>query len=185
LLLLVQGAGQAIGGPFRALAFLAPRGRAGAGPNGFEVNRTAAVAGIGRSTVGSGWRLELVGRRTVRLSRSDLLAMRLWSYDLPIACVEGWSTTQRWTGVRLRDLAALAGVTGPATVLTESLERTGVFASASLGSEQVGDARSLLALRVNGVDLSLDHGYPARVISPAVPGVHCTKWVARMTFDAL
>jgi DMSO/TMAO reductase YedYZ molybdopterin-dependent catalytic subunit len=35
---------------------------------------------------------------------------------------------------------------------------------------------------VNGADLSLDHGYPARIIAPAVPGVHCTKWVARMTF---
>jgi DMSO/TMAO reductase YedYZ molybdopterin-dependent catalytic subunit len=32
------------------------------------------------------------------------------------------------------------------------------------------------------VVLSRDHGYPARVISPAVPGVHCTKWVRRMRF---
>jgi DMSO/TMAO reductase YedYZ molybdopterin-dependent catalytic subunit len=47
----------------------------------------------------------------------------------------------------------------------------------------VSDDRSLLALHVNGRELPLDHGYPARVISPAVPGVHCTKWVATMTFD--
>ena len=46
LLLLVQGAGQSIGGPFRSLAFLAPRGHAGSGPNGFPVNRTAAAAAI-------------------------------------------------------------------------------------------------------------------------------------------
>ena len=31
------------------------------------------------------------------------------------------------------------------------------------------DPDSLLALRVNGADLSLDHGYPARVIVPARP----------------
>jgi DMSO/TMAO reductase YedYZ molybdopterin-dependent catalytic subunit len=37
-------------------------------------------------------------------------------------------------------------------------------------------------LRVNGADLSLDQGFPARIIGPALPGVHCTKWVARMSF---
>ena len=44
------------------------------------------------------------------------------------------------------------------------------------------DERSLLALRVNGADLSLDHGYPARIIVPALPGVHNTKWVGELAF---
>ena len=74
------------------------------------------------------------------------------------------------------------GIRGRATVETVSLERGGVFGTATLGHEQVADERSLLALEVNGTELSLDHGFPARVISPAVPGVHCTKWVRRMTF---
>ena len=39
-----------------------------------------------------------------------------------------------------------------------------------------------MALCVNGVDLSLDHGYPARIIIPALPGVHCTKWLGSMRF---
>ena len=41
---------------------------------------------------------------------------------------------------------------------------------------------SLLALLVNGADLSADHGYPARVIVPGAPGVRNTKWVTRLTF---
>ena len=36
---------------------------------------------------------------------------------------------------------------------------------------------ALLALQVNGVDLSPDHGFPARIIAPSLPGVHNTKWV--------
>ncbi|MBU1823334.1 MAG: molybdopterin-dependent oxidoreductase [Bacteroidetes bacterium] len=47
---------------------------------------------------------------------------------------------------------------------------------------QILDPLSLLALRVNGADLSLDHGYPARVIVPATPGNRNTKWVYRITF---
>ena len=53
---------------------------------------------------------------------------------------------------------------------------------ASFSADQVADHRALLALRVNGADLSLDHGYPARIIIPALPGVHCTKWVGSMRF---
>ena len=49
---------------------------------------------------------------------------------------------------------------------------------ASLSGDAVADPDALLALQVNGADLSLDHGYPARIIVPALPGVHNTKWVA-------
>ena len=48
----------------------------------------------------------------------------------------------------------------------------------------MADARSLLALQVGGEDLALDHGYPARIIVPALPGVHNTKWVGALTFRA-
>ncbi len=184
LFLLLQGAGQSIGGPLRSLAFLAPRNRHGSGPNGFPINRTAAAAEIAPSHVGSNWRLHLIaGGRQRSLSRADLLAMVQHSYDLPIACVEGWSTTQHWTGVRISDLAALVGVHGRFAVATRSLTQNGAFDSATLGSEQTSDARTLLALKVGGADLSLDHGFPARVIGPAIPGVHCTKWAAQMTFE--
>ena len=105
------------------------------------------------------------------------------TYELPIACVEGWSTTQRWTGVRLSELAALAGAPPGATVAVESVQPSGLYRSATLSSEQVSDPRSLLALYVNGVDLSPDHGYPARIIAPGLPGVHCTKWVGSITFQ--
>ncbi len=81
----------------------------------------------------------------------------------------------------LRELAALAGFER-ATVFVESLQEAGAFAQTTLNDGQVDDERSLLALKVNGVDLSPDHGYPARVIVPALPGVHNTKWVKRMTF---
>jgi len=47
------------------------------------------------------------------LDRTALTAMAQHTVRLPIACVEGWSTTETWTGVRLRDLAQLAGVPQP------------------------------------------------------------------------
>ncbi|MHB8659619.1 MAG: molybdopterin-dependent oxidoreductase [Solirubrobacteraceae bacterium] len=183
LFLAIQGAGQSIGGPLRALAFLAPRNHTGVGPQGFPINRTAAAGLITPRKVGAGWRLTLTaGTRTVKLTRTQLLAMTQHAYDLPIACVEGWSTTQHWSGVRIADLAALVGVYGSFSVKTQSVATNGVFDGATLASGQTSDERALLALKVNGDDLSLDHGFPARVIGPGIPGVHCTKWAATMSF---
>ncbi|MGD6740791.1 molybdopterin-dependent oxidoreductase [Streptomyces sp. BH106] len=189
LLLFGTTAGQSFDGPLRRTALLAPHGGAdpAQGPNGFQINKTAAYAGIDRAeTAEEAWRLVVVGRsgRTVRLSRAELTQLPLHSSALPIACVEGWSTSdQWWRGVRLRDLAALVGHDGdPPDVLVESLQRRGAFRHAALRANQVADPRSLLALYVNGEALSADHGYPARVIVPAAPGVLNTKWVARLTF---
>ncbi|MBT2423171.1 molybdopterin-dependent oxidoreductase [Streptomyces sp. ISL-22] len=192
LLLFGTTVGQNFDGPLRRTALLAPHGGAepGSGPAAFQINKTAAYAGIREAdTNEEAWRLVVVGRdgRTARLSRADLLAMPLHSAALPIACVEGWSTSdQWWRGVRLRDLAALVGYDAdPPDVLVESLQRRGAFRRAALRANQVADSRSLLALFVNGEDLTPDHGYPARIIVPAAPGVLNTKWVARMTFGDL
>jgi DMSO/TMAO reductase YedYZ molybdopterin-dependent catalytic subunit len=185
-LMFLLTAGQTIGGPARRLALLLPRGRdTGDGPNDFPVNRTATAAGITTVSTGPSWRLALSGGpEPVELDRTALLDLEQHTVELPIACVEGWSSTQTWTGVRLRDLAALAGVEGPASALVSSLEESGSFNEAALQGNQVLDPDSLLALKVNGVDLSLDHGFPARVIVPALPGVHNTKWVRSMVFEA-
>ena len=184
--LLVVTAGQAVGGPLRRLAVLAPHGQdPGSGPNGFQVNKTAASVGIRSEQTDHRWRLRLAGPRGERtLARADLAALPQHTYDLPIACVEGWSTTQRWTGVRLRDLAAMAGADGGGALRVQSLQKAGQFAQTTLAYNQFDDERSLLALRVNGADLSLDHGYPARIIVPPLPGVHNTKWVAALEFAA-
>ncbi|MFC9634081.1 molybdopterin-dependent oxidoreductase [Streptomyces mirabilis] len=192
LVLFATTVGRNFDEPLRETALLVPHGgpEPGSGPGGFQINKTAEAVGIDmRETSGETWRLVVEGRgRTVRLSRDELLKLPLHSAALPIACVEGWSTSdQWWRGVRLRDLAALVGYeegTAP-DVLVESLQRHGAFRHAALRYNQVRDPRSLLALFANGEDLTPDHGYPARIIVPAAPGVLNTKWVARMTFGEL
>jgi DMSO/TMAO reductase YedYZ molybdopterin-dependent catalytic subunit len=186
LMMLGLSVGQTTDGPLRRTALLAPHGRDyGPGPNDFQVNKAATAMGVDPATTGRDWRLELAGPHPVLLDRAQLLAMPMHTYALPIACVEGWSTEQTWTGVRLADLARLAGaVPGTADVFVESLERGGAFGQASLSAGQVADPRSLLALRVNGADLSLDHGFPARIMVPNAPGVHNTKWVRKLSFHA-
>jgi DMSO/TMAO reductase YedYZ molybdopterin-dependent catalytic subunit len=57
-----------------------------------------------------------------------------------------------------------------------TLQRNQVLAEDALLALRVGDHAAAMA------DLSLDHGFPARVIVPALPGVHNTKWVGTIEF---
>jgi DMSO/TMAO reductase YedYZ molybdopterin-dependent catalytic subunit len=84
--------------------------------------------------------------------------------------------------VRLADLARGAGAEAAGTALVRSLQPRGALRLASLNESQLHDPDALLALKVNGADLSPDHGYPARIIVPALPGVHNTKWVEAIEF---
>jgi DMSO/TMAO reductase YedYZ molybdopterin-dependent catalytic subunit len=189
LLLLALSVGQSIGGPLRRTALLAPHGQVtGSGPEDFQINVTAAEAEIRPEDTGDTWRLTLTSAGSgtsvpVTLTRAQLLAMPQHTVSLAINCVEGWSTgNQVWTGVRLRDLARLAGAKNPGKVEVQSLQQHGGHAALSAG--QITNPDSLLAFRVNGAELSANHGYPARVILPASPGVHNIKWVTSMTFGS-
>jgi DMSO/TMAO reductase YedYZ molybdopterin-dependent catalytic subunit len=180
LALLAADAGESIGGPLRATALLAPR-RTG----GFPVNKTATAAKVTPEMTGAGYRLALGGGPSeLRLSRPELLALPQATHTLTLGCVEGWSTRQTWSGIPLAELARRAGVPGASQLTVESLQPAGILRRATLSAQQVADPRSLLALLVNGEDLPPDHGYPARIIVPALPGVHNTKWVGRLTFRA-
>jgi DMSO/TMAO reductase YedYZ molybdopterin-dependent catalytic subunit len=178
--LLVANAGESVGGPLRGVAFLAPR-REG----GFPVNKTAAGAKVTEAMVGAGYRLVLRGGPSeLMLTLDDLRALPQATHTLTLGCVEGWSTRQTWTGVPLAELARRTGVDDAEELVVGSLQPAGILRQATLARGQVVDSRSLLALQVGGEDLPLDHGYPARIIVPGLPGVHNTKWVASLEFRA-
>ncbi|MET9650856.1 molybdopterin-dependent oxidoreductase [Streptomyces sp. NPDC006460] len=174
----VTTVGQALT-PLKALDLLAPR-HPDHGPQGLPVNRTAAAAGVSASRLRE-WRLDVTGPRPYTLTLDTLRAMPRTGVRLPIACVEGWSVEAGWGGVRIRDLVELAGGRpGAAALRVTSLEVTGAYRVMEMGAEYVDDPLTLLALTLDGRPLSLDHGFPARIIAPDRPGVLQTKWVHRL-----
>jgi DMSO/TMAO reductase YedYZ molybdopterin-dependent catalytic subunit len=177
-LITVSTAGQTIA-PLARLSLLAPR-RPTVGPQRLPVNKTAAGAGI---SVGAGYRLTVAGPgRRVALDLAGLDALPQYTVVLPITCVEGWSSTGTWTGIRLRDLAALVGVDPDrAVVEVESLQTGGRYRTSTVAPPQVRDPLTLIALRLHGEVLHPDHGYPARLIAPNRPGVLQTKWLSTIT----
>ncbi|GAA1960466.1 molybdopterin-dependent oxidoreductase [Microbacterium aquimaris] len=175
--ILLGTAGQTVA-PLASLAVLSPR-RPGIGPQGLPVNRTAAEAGVRQRDVDDDWTIRIAGATSaLALSRSELAALPQTTADLPIACVEGWSQTATWTGVPLREVLELAGGTAGAGVRVTSLQVRGAFSRTVMPQVYVDDPLTLIALKLGGEELDIDHGYPARIIAPGRPGVMQTKWLS-------
>lgn len=166
--------------PLDAVNLFAPR-KKGFGPQGVPVNRTSAEANVGQRANDPNWTLILRnGAATVALTRAELLAMPQVTASLPIACVQGWSQQATWRGVRVRELAALVGANSESSLRITSLEQQGPYIVTQMGREYVQDPDTLVALELNGQTLDIEHGYPARVIAPARPGVLQTKWLSSL-----
>lgn len=164
--------------PLKGLILFAPR-HPDRGPQGLPVNRTAAAAGVGR-IVDEEYRLVVDGPRRYTLTLDELRALPQHEVELPIVCVEGWSKSAHWSGVRVVDLLERAGARPDARVRVVSLQLRGGYRVSEMGHEHARDPLTLLALRLNGGELDPDHGYPVRLIAPNRPGVLQTKWVGRL-----
>jgi hypothetical protein len=167
--------------PLSPISVLAQR-RPGRGPQGLPINKSAASAQVLGLARDPGYRLVVEGAvaRRLELTLDDLRALPQHTAELPIACVEGWSQSAHWTGVRVRVLLDLAGTGHDAEATVESLQPHGRYRRSQLNRDQIADPDTLLATELNSEPLHIDHGFPARLIGPNRPGVLQTKWVHRL-----
>ncbi|MDP9444640.1 MAG: molybdopterin-dependent oxidoreductase, partial [Actinomycetota bacterium] len=129
------------------------------------------------------WRLRIHGmvEREVVLTYDDLLRRDLVEAWITLCCVSnevGGSLigNARWTGVRVADVLAEAGVRpGADAVLSTSADGW----TAGTPIQALTDERAaLLAVGMNGQPLPIEHGFPVRMVVPGLYGfVSATKWV--------
>jgi Oxidoreductase molybdopterin binding domain len=155
--------------------------RSGDGPSGVPINHTATQRGVVADATSTTYRLVVAyaGRET-SFTLDQLRQLPQTTASLPIACVEGWSAGATWTGVRVRDLLARAGAPTRSHVTVRSLQKAGGERYSYLAPAFSDHPNTLLALQLHGQPLSLDHGFPCRLIAPDRPGVGQTKWVGRL-----
>lgn len=161
---------------FERVGLLAPR-EPSKGPQGLPVNKTARDASVAEAALSQAYRFTIVGPRRSVLTLAELEALPTEERVLPIACVEGWSRSASWQGPRLLSLVQAAGGTAGSIVTVVSLQQGGYNTSKLTGGQLRG---ALIATHLNGERLSLDHGYPARLIAPDRAGVLQTKWLTRI-----
>ncbi len=156
--------------------------RSGDGPAGLPINKSAAAAGVEQTAIDPAYRLRILadGEEVAALSLDDLRALPQRTHDLPLACVEGWSANATWGGVLVKDVLAVAGLDADRDVSVVSLQQSGAFRRTILPANFAANDLTLLALDLSGEPLSVDHGFPCRLIAPNRPGVLQTKWVSSL-----
>ncbi|HYN79931.1 MAG TPA: molybdopterin-dependent oxidoreductase [Gemmatimonadaceae bacterium] len=128
------------------------------------------------------WALEVSGLvdRPLSLTLDDLQKLPRTTQRVNHYCVEGWTAIEEWTGVRLRDLARLAGAQPAAKYVDFQSFDSGYHESWDL--ESALHPQTVVAYGLDGRMLGPAHGAPARVYSPTKLGYKNTKYLTRIVF---
>ena len=131
----------------------------------------------------SEWRLRIHGMvdREVTLSYQDLLDRQLTEAWVTLCCVSNPVGGELignafWSGVRVADLLAEAGVSPDADAVRQTSD-DGWNCGTPIEA-LTDDRNAMLAIAMNGEPLPVDHGFPVRMVVPGLYGfVSATKWV--------
>ena len=123
------------------------------------------------------WDLRIFGEvgREVRLSWDELLALPASENVQDIHCVTRWSRFDTsFRGVHWRELAKLAEPSAAARFVVAHAEQ-GFTANVPIASLE--DENALLAYEADGEPLTLEHGWPLRLVIPGKYFWKSAKWL--------
>ncbi|MFL5680517.1 MAG: molybdopterin-dependent oxidoreductase [Chloroflexota bacterium] len=159
-------------------------------PNGdfYRIDTALLVPNVDVTT----WQLRIHGLvdRETTLTFKQLVELGTFEQYVTIACVSNLVGgdlvgNAKWTGVKLRDVLAIAGVRPEATQLVgRSVDG---WTSGMPTSWVMDTAREpMIAVEMNDEPLPAVHGFPARLIVPGLYGyVSATKWLKELELTTL
>jgi DMSO/TMAO reductase YedYZ molybdopterin-dependent catalytic subunit len=130
----------------------------------------------------AGWALQVKGlvTRPLVLSIEDLRRLPRTQTRVRHHCVEGWSAVASWEGVRLAEIARLAGVDPRARYVEFRSFDSGYWSSWDV--ESALHPQTLLAYGMNRAPLAVEHGAPLRLYSAVKLGYKMVKYLTEVSF---
>lgn len=130
----------------------------------------------------AGWALAVRGlvARPLTLSVEDLRRLPSARTRVRHHCVEGWSAVASWEGVRLAEIARVAGVDPRARYVEFASFDSGYWSSWDI--ESALHPQTILAYGMNGAPLRVEHGAPLRLYSAVKLGYKMVKYLTEVSF---
>jgi DMSO/TMAO reductase YedYZ molybdopterin-dependent catalytic subunit len=130
----------------------------------------------------AGWTLAVGGlvAHPLALSLADLIRLPRTRTRVRHHCVEGWTAVASWDGVRLSELARLAGADPAAGYVEFRSFDSGYWSSWDRDSAL--HPQTILAYGMNGAPLSVEHGAPLRLHSAVKLGYKMVKYLTEVRF---
>ncbi len=128
------------------------------------------------------WTLKVGGlvRRPMILTLAQIQKMPRTDMRVQHHCVEGWSAVASWRGVRLSEIARMAGLDSRVRFVEFRSFDSGYWSSWDLGSAM--HPQTLLAYGFNNGPLYAEHGAPLRVYSAVKLGYKMVKYLTEVNF---
>jgi DMSO/TMAO reductase YedYZ molybdopterin-dependent catalytic subunit len=129
------------------------------------------------------WRLKIEGLvdKPLSLSFDEIKALPQKIQNKNFICVEGWGLdNQKWEGVHLKEVFSRVKISPKAKFVT--FHAVGRHYKDSLSLKEALEPDTMLAYKLNGRNLSPDHGFPLRLIIPRMYAYKGVKWVERIVF---
>jgi DMSO/TMAO reductase YedYZ molybdopterin-dependent catalytic subunit len=129
------------------------------------------------------WQLRVEGEKietTFSFSYEDLKKMNMVKKEVTLICPGVFIDYAEWEGVLLSDILAQAGIQDDYKKIT--VHGLDGYRN-SLSHEQIDTHLIFLALKVNGVTLPREHGYPVRIVAEELDGNKWVKWVDRIEVE--
>jgi DMSO/TMAO reductase YedYZ molybdopterin-dependent catalytic subunit len=128
------------------------------------------------------WTLAVGGmvERELVLTLDQLLKLPRTDLRVRHHCVEGWSAVASWNGVRVSEIAKLAGLKPGVKYVEFNSFDDDYFSSWDLGSAL--HPQTLLAYGMNGHVLGANHGAPLRLYSAVKLGYKMCKYLIEVNF---
>ncbi len=163
---------------------LRPDGRRRLPPSQYLIEKLRPMGGTAGDPSPGAWHLEVHGEveRPFRIGFAELLAMPQVEQVCDVHCVTRWTVLDsRWTGVRVADLAARAGLKPSARFVI--FEAAGDYTS-NIELAEALKPNVLVAHRHEGRPLARPHGPPARALVPDRYFWKSAKWLTGIRFSA-
>jgi DMSO/TMAO reductase YedYZ molybdopterin-dependent catalytic subunit len=127
----------------------------------------------------STYRLGVTGlvRTPLSLKYSEVTTMPAFQKVTTLNCVEGWSVTYLWTGVKIKDLLERAGYDKNAKIV---IFKCYDGYTTSLPLDFIVSRNILLAYKMNGAVIPPERGFPFQVVAEDQLGYKWAKWVTEI-----
>ena len=167
----------------KARAQTRPDGRPRLPPGQRVLRKLKPMGGTPGSPKVSDFRLRVHGEvdRPFTLDYRELVGASPVTVEADVHCVTGWSVLgAKWTGVRIRDLAARAGLKKSARFL---IVEAAAGYTANMPLSRATNDDCLITWRLDGRPLGRAHGAPVRALIPDLYFWKSAKWVTGLRFS--
>lgn len=138
-----------------------------------------------QSNLEADWQLSITKKNgdTLTLSLNDIKNLPKTEIVFDFKCIEGWSMITYWGGVKFSDFMSAYHLKDETAMKYVGMSTPDTDYYVALDMPSAMHPQTLICYEMNGMPLTMEHGYPLRMIVPVKYGFKSLKRIGSIYFD--